>query len=375
VRTTSIAIVGGGVVGCSIAYHVTANGVGDVTLLERSTLASGVTGICPGGIRQQFEGEADCQMARRSVHFYERINDILEPEHPFFFERSGYLFLAESEAMLSRFRTNVAMQNRLGIPSRLMDRAAIHDLLPHLTTDRIVGGSFCAEDGFLEDCHGVTHLMASRARQRGATIVREEARRIALVDGRWRIATDNGEIEAGQVVLAAGCDAIALAAQAGVTLPIVPERRRLAFTAPCAQGLLPPLVVAFERGVGVKQLMNGVLYLGWLQETPSIDDLTFTERALEAGATLLPLLADVPVRRVLGGLYDYTPDRRPLLGPVPGADGLFLAVGFSGYGFMIAPAVGEALAALMTGRDTDLPVHEFRVARFSTGVSSEGLTI
>src|SRR5882724_12123903 len=108
-RATEIAIVGGGVIGTSIAYHLAAAGIGDVTLVERATLASGVTGVCPGGVRQQFEGEADCRMAQRSVRFYERINDILEPEAPFYFERSGYLFLAQTEPVLNNFRRNVAM--------------------------------------------------------------------------------------------------------------------------------------------------------------------------------------------------------------------------------------------------------------------------
>ena len=115
-RATEVAIVGGGVIGTSIAYHLTAAGIGDVTVIERGTLASGVTGVCPGGIRQQFEAEADCRMAQRSVRFYERINELLRPDAPFYFERSGYLFLAQTEPVLNRFRQNVAMQNGLGIP-------------------------------------------------------------------------------------------------------------------------------------------------------------------------------------------------------------------------------------------------------------------
>lgn len=374
-RTTEVAIVGGGVIGTSIAYFLTAAGVGDVTLIERGTLASGVTGVCPGGIRQQFEGEGDCRMAQRSVRFYERINEILQPDTPFYFERSGYLFLAQTEPVLNKFRQNVAMQNRLGIPSRILSAADIRERLPRMSTEGILGGSFCAEDGFIEDCHGITNLFAARARQRGARVVREEVRRIACAGRRWRLTTDAGELDAAQVVLAAGCDTVPLAAQAGVSLPITPERRRLAYTTPCEPGVLPPLVIAFERGVAAKQLTNGVLYLGWLAESPDVDDLTFIERTMEAGATLLPLLGELPVRRVMGGLYDNTPDRRPLLGAVPGVAGLFLAVGFSGHGFMVAPAVGEGLAAAVTGGTTDLPMREFGLHRFAGAASREGLQI
>ena len=345
-RTTQVAVVGGGVIGCSVAYYLTQAGLGDVTLLERGTLASGVTGVCPGGIRQQFEGEADCRFAQRSVRFYERINDELEPEAPFYFERSGYLFLTESEQVLDVYRRNVAMQNRLGIPSRIVTAEVIHDVVPAVSLDGIIGGSFCAEDGFIEDCHGVTNQFAVRARQRGARVLRETVVSLASAGRTWQITTSAGSLEAENVVLAAGVDSMPLAAQIGLALPIAPERRRLAYTEPGKLGVLPPLTIAFERGVAGKQLTNGVFYLGWLRETPDADDLTFIERTMEAASTLLPRLGDLGVRRVMGGIYDNTPDRRPLLGAVPENEGLFLAVGFSGHGFMIAPAVGEAAGGI-----------------------------
>lgn len=372
---TEVVIVGGGVIGCSVAYHLATSGVSDVLLLERATLASGVTGMCPGGIRQQFEGEADCRLARRSVKFYERINELLEPDAPFYFERSGYLFLAHSADLLSKFRGNVSLQNRLGIPSKILTPSEIHDLLPRVAMDGVVGGSFCHEDGFIEDCHGVTNQLAACARRSGVQIRREEVRRIARVGRAWTITTNASEIHAGHLVLAAGADSVPLAAQVGLSLPIAAERRRLAYTTPCDPGLLAPLVIAFERSVAAKQLTNGVLYLGWLAESPDVDDLTFIERTMDAASTLWPMLNDVPVRRLMGGIYDNTPDRRPLLGPVAGVDGLLLAVGFSGHGFMIAPAVGEAIAAAVTGRATDLPVHQFSLGRFSGAALREGLQI
>jgi sarcosine oxidase subunit beta len=372
---TQVVIVGGGIIGCSIAYHLTEAGVRDVLLIERGTLAGGVTGICPGGIRQQFESEADCRLAQRSVRFYERINDILEPEAPFYFERSGYLFLAYSTETLNRYRRNVRMQNSLGIPSRILDPSEIHDLLPRLTSDGLFGGSYCAEDGFLEDCHGVTNHFAERARRAGAELRREEVQSLTPEGGGWRVTTDASQIETKQVVLAAGADSVSLAASTGIALPIAAERRRLAYTAPCEGGILPPLVVAFERGFAGKQLTNGVLYLGWLRETADVDDLTFIEQTMAAGSTVLPTLSEVPVRRVMGGIYDNTPDRRPLLGPVNGMDGLFLATGFSGHGFMIAPAVGEMVAASITGRRTDLPLEDFSLDRFSRASSREALQI
>lgn len=370
-----VVIVGGGVIGCSVAYYLARAGMAGIVLLERSRLASGVTGICPGGIRQQFEGEADCLLARRSVAFYDRIHDILEPEHPFTFEKSGYLFLADSDGVLERYRRNVAMQNTLGIPSEVLSRGDVMRLLPAIDADGVIGGAFCREDGFIEDCHGVTYALAARARGLGARVIHQEARTLRRHGQAWEVVTNEGSFHARHVVLAAGVDSVPLAEGVGVPLPIRAERRRLVYSAPAERGQMNPLVVAPERGFAGKQLTSGVFYMGWLRETPADDDLTFIEKTLEAGSTLLPMLTELPVRRVLGGLYDSTPDHRPLLGPVPGVDGLHLAAGFSGHGFMIAPAAGEIVAAGVTGTSTDLPATAFSLERFSNTVADEGLVI
>jgi sarcosine oxidase, subunit beta len=137
---------------------------------------------------------------------------------------------------------------------------------------------------------------------------------------------------------------------------------------------MPPLVVALERGFAGKQLRGGVIYFGWLHETEAFDDLTFMERGLEAGLTVWPGFMDLPVRRVSPGIYDQTPDHRPILGPT-GVDGLYLAVGFSGHGFMIAPAVAEMVVAAVRGEATALPLSAFGLDRFATMGGAEGLYI
>jgi len=277
--------------------------------------------------------------------------------------------------VLERFRRNVAMQNALGIPSEILSHAEIARLLPALNITGVIGGAFCAEDGFIEDCHGVTYAMAARARDKGLRIVYAEAKSLSRRGSEWEVATDAETLRAKHVVLAAGVDSVPLAAQAGLDLPIRAERRRLVYSAPAAAGQMNPLVVAPERGFAGKQLTSGVFYMGWLRETPADDDLTFIENTLAAGSTLLPLLSDLPARRVIGGLYDSTPDHRPLLGAAPGLPGLHLAVGFSGHGFMIAPASGEIVAAGITGSAIDLPLDAFALDRFSTSTAAEGLVI
>jgi sarcosine oxidase subunit beta len=166
-----------------------------------------------------------------------------------------------------------------------------------------------------------------------------------------------------------------LAEDMGLGVPVRAERRRLVYTAAARPGLVEPLVVLPERGVAGKQLRSGVFYLGWLRETAETDDLTFAEEALRAGSTLLPTLHELPIRHVIGGVYDSTPDHRPILGDVRGLEGLHLAVGFSGHGFMIAPAVAEIVAVGVIERHTELPAAAFSLDRFSRTPIAEGLVI
>lgn len=374
-RSAEVVIVGGGIVGCAVAYQLTSAGLDDVVVLERAHLAAGATGVCPGGIRQQFEGEADCRLARRAMGFWRRVNELLEPPQPFVFEPSGYLFVADSPALLERFTANVARQNGLGIPSRILAPAELRRRWPALCWDGVAGASFCAEDGFLEDCHGVTVALARRAEALGARVHYQEARAVRRRRRCWEVETAAGPIACRHLVLANAAGALALAAPLGVDLSISRRRRRLAFTEPYEPWVLPPLLVAPERAFAGKQLRYGVFYLGWLAERGGEGETVFLERALSAGAAFLPALAELPVRRTMSGVYDVTPDHRPILGPVPGLPDLWLATGMSGHGFMIAPAVGELLASLILGRDADLPAAAFALERFARPPAAEGLVI
>ena len=377
IERSDCVIVGGGIIGCSIAYHLTRLGVRDVVLLEKDFLASKATGVAPGGIRQQFANETACLYARESVRFFERLDEELHPDFPLPFLQTGYLFLAHCEETLATYRRNVALQNRLAIPAVVLTPEEVLERVPGLAREGLCGASFCPTDGFIEDAHGLTQLLATRAKEAGARLRFETALDIEVEAGRVRgVRTDAGRIETRAVVNAAGCEAPDLARRIGVDIPIRVERRRLLYTARTDERLLEPLVAALDRGWAGKQLAEGAVYMGYLREAAEdVDDWAFTEKTVEAAITVMPSLAEVRVARVAQGFYDTSPDGQPILGAIPGLDGYYQAVGFSGHGYMLSPAVGRVMAETVAGFAPSLPIEPFSSDRFRGVAEPDDLLI
>ncbi len=370
-------IIGGGIIGASIAYHLTRLGCHDVVLLEKDRLASKATGVCPGGIRSQWQDEAACLYARESVLFFERIDEELHPQFPLPFRQTGYLFLAHSASTFDVFRKNVALQNRLDIPSELLSPGDVAAMVPELDLEGVVGGSFCRKDGFIEDADGLTQLLAERAKESGARVRLEPAlgieRRGSRVTG---VTTPSGLIEAGSVILAAGCDSASLAKPLGLDLPIAVERRRMLYTERIEKRVLEPLVAAMDLGWAGKQLIDGVIYMGYLREAKERkDDWAYTEQVAALFLQMMPSLSDLGIKRLVDGYYDTSPDGHPFLGPVAGLEGYFQAAGFSGHGYMLSPAVGRVMAEMILGLAPSLPVAPFAFDRFETAAGPDSLVI
>ncbi len=370
-------IVGGGITGASIAYHLTKLGCRDVILLEKDYLASKATGVCPGGIRAQWQDEAACLYAREAVRFFENLEEELHPDFPLPFLQTGYLFLAHSEPTLAAFRRYVELQNRMDIPSELLGPEDARKIVPGLKTDGVLGATFCPKDGFIEDSDGLTRLLAQRAKDKGAQVRLEPAERIELKGDRVTgVRTDSGLIETGNVVLAAGCDSPALAKPLGLELPIKVERRRMVYTDRLEARILEPLVAAMDIGWAGKQLIDGVIYMGYLRETAdNLDDWGYTEKVVELTVDVMPSLSETAVKRLVDGYYDSSPDGHPFLGGVSGLEGYFQAVGFSGHGYMMSPSVGLVMAELILGHEPSLPLSPFSFERFQNKASRDNLVI
>ncbi len=366
-HTADVVIVGGGIVGASIAYHLTASGCRNVLVIEReSAQGKGSTGKSMGGVRAQFSTPVSIQMSLYSIPFYAGFEERLG--YPCDYRPQGYLFCATNDAQMSYLRTNYAQQVKMGLKNvSLMAGDEIRSMFPQLRGDDIVGGSFCSSDGFVDPYSAMTGFMAWAA-DHGATLWKNtvvtgftrdatgiDANRIESVE------TTRGRVATRTVVNCAGPWAAGVAKLAGVDLPVEPLRRMLVPSEPFDEfPHTAPMIVDMSNGFHFRPEARGFL-LAWNdpEEKPGFKtefDAPFVEKILTRAADRVPCFANLPVnpKRAWAGLYEMTPDHHPILGEAPGAHGFFLANGFSGHGVMHAPATGKILSDILLAGKTDL---------------------
>jgi sarcosine oxidase subunit beta len=339
-----IVVAGAGAVGASIAYHLALRGAESVVLAERATVAAGATGKAMGGVRQQFSTPAEVRLARASVRLFEELGEPL-------FEQVGYLFLATTDAGLAELEERAAVQRELGVPVEAVDAGGFAGLV----VDDVLGAVICREDG-IADPAAVTRELVRRAAERGVE-VREGA--------------DAGTLDADMLVIACGAGSPALAAARGVELPIRPLCRQLVDVGP-VPGVPAdlPMTVEGETGFHFRRVGTDVLRLAMTEPEARwgarewVDD-ELVEDWRSRAARRYPASAGAPIVRAWAGLYDMTPDAHPIIGPV--AEGVYVAAGFSGHGFMQAPAVGDAVAAELLGDEPALDLSAYRLDRLAAG--------
>jgi glycine/D-amino acid oxidase-like deaminating enzyme len=365
-------VVGGGVIGCSIAYHLAGRGV-KVVLVEKDALGSQSTGKCAGGVRRQFSSETNVLMQQLSVSLLKGLEAEtgVDPE----FRQIGYLFVLTNDRQVEDFRGLVPMWQRLGVSdARWLEPAEIRELAPIVRGDDILGGTFCPTDGIASP-HAVTSAYAGAARRLGAKIL--EGVPVTGIDVRGgrvsAVRTAAGEIETPAVFNCAGAWAGGVGAMAGVSVPVEPYPRNIFVTAPMpAVTRDHPMTIDMATSFYFHPEGDGLLFgMGLPDETPSFD----TEvdwAALDAMAEIVdrraPALGTAGVRTAWAGLYEVTPDHQPILGPVDNVEGLWCACGFSGHGFQQAPAVGYLLARCFVGERPEVSLDVFAHRRFTTGV-------
>src|SRR5436309_325850 len=361
-QTADVAIIGGGIVGSSIAWHLTHAGCKNVLVIEReSSQGKGSTGKSMGGVRAQFSTAINIQMSLYSIPFYAEFDEIVG--HPAGYRAQGYLFVATSESHLAYVRANFERQRALGLRSvELLQAEDIVEMLPQLRSDDILGGSFCSTDGFVDPYSAMNGFMA-RAIDQGATLWKNTEVTGISRDQRGisGVQTSKGEVATRTVVNAAGAWAAGVAKFAGIDLPVEPLRRMLIPSEPF-EGFphSSPMVIDMTNGFHFRPEGRGFL-LAWNdpEETPGFKtafENSFIEKVLTRAADRVPAFENLAVnpKRAWAGLYEITPDHHAVLGPVASVPGFFCANGFSGHGVMHAPATGKILSDLILCGKTDV---------------------
>jgi glycine/D-amino acid oxidase-like deaminating enzyme len=375
-----VVIVGGGVMGSSVAYHLLAAGFrGRLLVVERDlTYRQASSALSVGGIRQQFGAEINVRIARHTVPFYERFAELMAvgDERPdIAFRQPGYLFLADA-AGWPALRARAERQRAWGAEVELLEGADVLKIVPDLDPDGIAGGSFGPRDGYL-DPYAVMRGFARKARALGATYVEDEVAGVVVVDGRAAGVRlqGGGAVPAGAVVNAAGPWAGELARLAGVQLPVRPRRRQVYVGSPARPlGYDLPLVIAPE-GLYVRSEPGGRILCGRsFPFDPPAFDFTWRRELFEQElwgplARRLPVCERFRLERGWAGLYDENPvDHNAIVGEHPDLPGFYCINGFSGHGLQQAPAAGRGIAELILhGRYATLDLAALGPARFRAG--------
>ncbi|TME36639.1 MAG: FAD-binding oxidoreductase [Chloroflexi bacterium] len=341
---TEVVIVGGGVLGASIAYHLAAKGLRDVVVLERDRLGSGSTSRNAGGVRLQFSTEINVRLSQRSLPHWERFEDEMGVDPNF--HQVGYLFLITTERDKSAFERSLALWSKLGVPARRLELAQIREIFPQLRADDVAFATYCPKDGYL-DPTALLNGYVARARERGVRF--REGQPVTAVT------SERGTVTGVRTTNAAyGCATVVNAAD-----PLPDLTRDF------------PLTVEMATSFYFHRESGGVL-MGMADpaDKPGFDDSVnwdFIPSIVERALDRMPLLEKANVKTGWAGFYEDTPDKHPILGHIDGVTGFVCAAGFSGHGLMHAPAAGEAIAELITSGKTTLDISALSHSRFARG--------
>jgi len=373
-QTAEIAIIGGGVIGLSIAYHLARRGLQNVVVIERGYLAEGASGRNGGGVRQQWSTEINIRLMQESVELCRRFAVDLGVN--VWFRQGGYLFLARNAAEVARLEKNIVLQNRCGVATRMLSPSAAQDIVPELDLTGIVGASYNPTDGILFPWPFLWGY-ARQAAAMGARIFTQTpvGGLERQAGGGYLVHTPRGAIRARRVINATGAWSPKLAKLVGVDVPTWPIRHEICSSEPL-KPFLRPMVSELASGLYCSQSMRGEIVGG--VSLPGHASTYAMGSTLEFLATyarrlvrLMPILGDVKILRQWAGPYDQSPDGNPILGAAPEHPDFFLACGFVGHGFMMAPIVGKLYAEWLTGGEPHEIFARYTLARFRDGSGAQ----
>ncbi|GLZ29545.1 FAD-dependent oxidoreductase [Lentzea sp. NBRC 105346] len=377
--SAEVVIVGGGVMGTSIAFHLAEAGVRDVVLVERDELGSGSTCKAAGGVRAQFSDELNIQLGARSLEAFKRFSE--RPGQEIDLHQVGYLFLLSDPAHVEAFERNVALQNSLGVPSRMISVAEARAMSPLISTEGLLAAAYSPDDGHCTP-ESVVLGYATAARRLGARLHTHTAVTDILMSGNdiTGVVTDRGTIRTNAVICTAGVWAPSIGEMVGVDLPVVPLRRQVMFTEPMPSlDPVVPFTIDFASTFYFHREGRGLLFgMSDPEETPGFKlDVSdaWMPRLTAAIEKRAPSLLDVGVRTGWAGLYEVSPDHNAIIGESRGVSRFLYATGFSGHGFLQGPAVGEIIRDLYLERAPMFDVSSLDVTRFAADETRPELNV
>jgi sarcosine oxidase subunit beta len=374
-QQSRIVILGAGIIGASIAYHLASRGCTNVVVLEKEPVeVSGSTARSAAGVRHQFSSRTNILLSKYSIERFR--NFTAEVGGHAELHQDGYLFLFNDAGQWESYQSVIALQRELGVAVEVLTPAEAARFVPEMNISDLVGAAFCADDGFV-DPHGVAMGYLNAARALGAQLRRESpATGFVVANGAVTgVETPQGLVECDFLVNAAGPYAGEVAALAGLEVPIKPYRRNIYVTEPFTA--IPrdiPLTIDVGSGAYMRKEHESLLLgLSRLDEPPShalTVDWDWLDNVLEALLHRFPILerAGLNERQSWAGSYEITPDHLPILGRMPGLPNWVNAAGFSGHGVMHAPATGLLIAEeILDGRAHSIDIDELRIERFAAG--------
>ena len=374
-----LVIIGGGIIGLSLAYHLARMGFVDVVIVDQGYLCFGASGRNGGGVRQQWSTEENIELAKESVNMFRNLSR--DTGYNIWFRQGGYLFLARDSETAEILKNNCQLQNRMGIPSRMLSTREVRKLVTGINTEGVELCAYNPTDGILFPWPAVWG-MAKAAQQLGVNI--NTFTRVTAIDTKdkqiTKVVTDHGAIATNRVVNAAGAWSWQIAKMAGVKLPNKPYRHEILVSEPL-KPFLDPMVADLSDGTYFSQTMRGEICGGISdpKEPSSMETRSssrFLGRMCRSMTNILPALSVVKILRQWAGYYDETPDGNPIRGKVKEVEGFIQLNGFGGHGFMLAPAIGKHAANWLLRRSEHPIFEKYRLDRFQKqDCKSESMTL
>ena len=375
--TADAVIIGGGVMGCSILYNLTARGLRNVVLLERDLLGSGSTGRSSGAIRMHYSNEVHARMAWQSLEIFRNFSQSVGGECGFV--QTGYLIFAGPEDV-DALRANVAMQQGVGIRTSIVNREEALDIAPGFYVDDCAGIAYEPLSGHA-DSSGTAYAYAARARELGSTVRLQTPATGVEVAATGRVAavqTAAERIETPLVVVATGPWSRRFLLKLGIDLPLEATRHEVVhlkrpldlLPGHPGGGDIANLIYFRPEGSNLTLVGNGNIEEAI--EDPEVyaprPSQSFIQEVWSRLARRMPAMAEAEYSTGYAGLYTTTPDSHPVMDRVEGIEGMYICTGFSGHGFKLAPMVGVLMAELiLDGRATSIDISPLRMSRFAQG--------